>query len=1091
MNPDVIVHTAQAVQTFTSDEFPVPFGLGPHARVQLPYADAPVIVGHLNWHGDDLVFEPSGVEEIIHSHAQPRPAPPPPPPAPATETETDEDEDGDEKTAATVPPVPPPPPPRPPPPEYKHSQLLSRAALRPEDYLTVREHCRIEMGPLDGDGQHLHVRSKAVAGFRDVERKAGPQRRRSTAGTVAKLALLALLLFLVAAAAVGGWMLTGKRVSLEFAPAPDHSELSGGLLRPSLGGRFLLRPGDYRVTAELAGHHPIDEPITVSNTAEQVFHFDFRPLPGLVDIRTEPEVRAPLRVDGEDRGRVPARELALEIGDYEIAVAPERYLPAATNIAVEGYGRTQQVVLALTPRWADITVNSPVGATVLADGDVRGEAPLTFELFEGEHELVFTKPLFRPHRRTIEVVANTPMTLPAVELVPSPGVVKLSAEPAGAKVTVDETYRGDAPLEFEVDANEAHTLRVFKLGYSSATVAVRLGPEETTNIVVKLEPQTGVIRISVDPSDADLFVNGTPRGRAEGAKVLPALPQELELRREGFEPFEKTMTPTPGFEQELTVALRPVRPPAGSGPTPGTGPAVANPESYATADKYTFHKIRPGAYTMGSGRSEQGAPLQRDAARHRAQTPFLPRRNRSDRGPVPPVRRGPRQRRLGRQRAQRPPATGGEPKLGAGRRLLQLAEPAGGTPARLPQGRRGPRPRRAGRHRLPPAHRSRMGVLRPLQGPRRHHPQVSLGRPLPAQPRQRQLRGQRGREHRRQPPRRPHRRPYRERPGRAVSGQRAQTARPRRQRLRMVQRRLPDPPAPAVRRRWIPSGSGRATCTSSAARPGATPASATSAACTAATGPTDSPISASEWPATWSDGRPRLRLPPGGLEFSLRVPIGEDMPAHPADHHTECDGYYARGPGPPGGRRDSSKPVVQPRRRRGRNHRWPPNRRGAPEGRRGQGPGTAWVQHVSPPPPGLSWCGRFPVVPPPPFGGAAPPATVSPPSGRPWNSGLRVPIGEDMPAHPADHHTECDGYYARGPGPPGGRRDRQAGGAAPPKAWAEPPAAPQPPWSPGGAAGTGACWEAGISAPLRATTETRPSSQAHCGIVLHNSVRTV
>lgn len=592
----ISITTPSGTQSFNADAFPISIGLGKHAEVNLPLQGNPVILGHLILREEELLFEPSGVEEAIHSELR---GGPPPEPAPEPEAAADSPpEDAPTESGEDAPP----PPPKPAAPaDYKHAQMLTSTSLHAGNYFTFRDHCRVDINR-KGDEWALNIESKVVSGMRDVQRHAGPTRRRGI-GLLGKLLLLILLLGLIIAGGVGWWLLSSKRVSMAFDPPVEQHELSGGLLRPKVADRYLLRKGTYHVRASLEGHHDIDTALVVSNPAEQVFSYTFRPLPGVITIETDPvSADAPVFINDTASGKAPLANHELELGDYTIAVKPSRYLHETTNLVVEGYGKAQTLRIPLTPRWADITITQPAGATVLADNKVVGETPLTFELFEGPHQLVLTKPLFRPYETSIEVVANQPMTLPPVTLIPSPGTVKIAAEPLGAKVMLDDTYKGDAPLDVEIDANEPHAIRVFKLGYESRSLNVRLGPEETTNVVVKLKPLTGVIRITVDPTDADLFINGSPRGRAEGSKVLPALVQTLELRREGYHPFSKSMTPTPGFEQVLKVALKPVRPAGTATPKAPQG----NPEQYKTTAGPAFRRIRPGAYTMGSSRSSQG-----------------------------------------------------------------------------------------------------------------------------------------------------------------------------------------------------------------------------------------------------------------------------------------------------------------------------------------------------------------------------------------------------------------------------------------------------------------------------------------------------
>ena len=53
------------------------------------------------------------------------------------------------------------------------------------------------------------------------------------------------------------YVFTARSVAVSVKPFHDELSLSGGLVI-KLGGRYLLRPGDYQVQASAAGYQPLD-----------------------------------------------------------------------------------------------------------------------------------------------------------------------------------------------------------------------------------------------------------------------------------------------------------------------------------------------------------------------------------------------------------------------------------------------------------------------------------------------------------------------------------------------------------------------------------------------------------------------------------------------------------------------------------------------------------------------------------------------------------------------------------------------------------------------------------------------------------------
>ena len=73
-----------------------------------------------------------------------------------------------------------------------------------------------------------------------------------------------------------------------------------GLALP-FGDRYLLRPGDYTVSASAQGYHPLATTVTVDDQDSQVLKLELQLLPGLVSFDSLPE-GASIQIDGETVG---------------------------------------------------------------------------------------------------------------------------------------------------------------------------------------------------------------------------------------------------------------------------------------------------------------------------------------------------------------------------------------------------------------------------------------------------------------------------------------------------------------------------------------------------------------------------------------------------------------------------------------------------------------------------------------------------------------------------------------------------------------------------------------------------------------------
>jgi formylglycine-generating enzyme required for sulfatase activity len=230
------------------------------------------------------------------------------------------------------------------------------------------------------------------------------------------------------------------------------------------------------------------------------------------------------------------------------------------------------------------------------EGKVLGVTPLTAELIAGSRRIELGLAGYKPTSRSLVVVAGEAQKLPLVRLAPSDGNLLLSSEPAGAAVTVDGRWRGETPLDVFLAPGRAHTVQVSKVGYAPETLELELGAGESRQLAVTLGALLGELAVEVRPADAELYVDGTHRGRASQRLELPASEHAVEIRREGFETWSGRVTIRPDFRQTLEVELQ--------RPAPVEPPALA--EVVQSPEGHELRLVRGGRFRMGASRREPG-----------------------------------------------------------------------------------------------------------------------------------------------------------------------------------------------------------------------------------------------------------------------------------------------------------------------------------------------------------------------------------------------------------------------------------------------------------------------------------------------------
>jgi formylglycine-generating enzyme required for sulfatase activity len=405
------------------------------------------------------------------------------------------------------------------------------------------------------------------------------------AGIVALL-LLSYLLF------------SARSIKFDVQPAePDELSIRGGWFAVPFGDRILMREGSYVVHVKKDGYYDVDQALLVDETPSRTVLIELRKLPGHLTVTTDPMVEALVTVDDTQIGKAPFGPIELEPGSHSVAVTAEGYLPFADTLAIPGLGRHQQLNVQLVPRWANVDIaTDPSGAIIYKGVDQLGQTPATLQLMEGSHTLSVVLEDFKAWDGTVDTRPNEHQTLPLIRLEPANAELQVNTIPRGANVTVNGHYRGQSPIRIALSPDINYDIGLSKAGYGSVVRQVRLTAAAAEAITVDLTARVGDVRIEVQPGDAIVYVDGQSRGSGSMSLKLPSAPHQLEVRRDGFQTFSRSVTPRPGYPQTIQVRL------------------LSNEEVLArsaanvitNSQGQALVRIEPGGFSMGSSRSEQG-----------------------------------------------------------------------------------------------------------------------------------------------------------------------------------------------------------------------------------------------------------------------------------------------------------------------------------------------------------------------------------------------------------------------------------------------------------------------------------------------------
>jgi formylglycine-generating enzyme required for sulfatase activity len=175
--------------------------------------------------------------------------------------------------------------------------------------------------------------------------------------------------------------------------------------------------------------------------------------------------------------------------------------------------------------------------------------------------------------------------------------LSVRSAPAGAEVTIAGTHRGRAPLAVELPAGIAYAVVVSLPGYATWTQEVFATAGRTLSADARLTPVFARVKVAGEPADAELLIDGAPRGQTPQSLNLPAVEHRIEVRKAGFVSFEGIITPVPELERTVLYHLTPS----------DRGRALLESAPLIRSQTgYLLRLVPPGTFQMGSERREQG-----------------------------------------------------------------------------------------------------------------------------------------------------------------------------------------------------------------------------------------------------------------------------------------------------------------------------------------------------------------------------------------------------------------------------------------------------------------------------------------------------
>jgi len=426
--------------------------------------------------------------------------------------------------------------------------------------------------------------------------------------------LIATLLCI--AAGLLWFLLTARSVELKPSPPTATINVSGGLSF-HIGGRYLMRPGAFQLQLSAPGYFDLEQELLVSEDAQQSYPLALDKMPGHLTINAHPEtVQISLQNATQEslQGETPTTLQDIPPGSYTLQAQAERYFAQSLDIDVEGMDITQQLAIDLQPAWGQVQINSePAGAQVLVNSSVQGITPLQVDILQSGEPVSLKLPGYKEWQQTLSVPAGEQREWPLIELQAADGILLFSSQPSGAGITLNGNYLGTSPLKIELPPGKPQQLQLYLDGYYPATHSLNIASGEQRELKITLKAKLGKLKISAQPSDARLYIDGVAKGKANQSLKLLARPHRIEIRKKGYTSHFATLTPQPGVERTLRVKLK----------TEAQTRSASIPATITAPSGQKLKLFRPNTtFTLGASRREQGRRANEILRKVKLQRPF-------------------------------------------------------------------------------------------------------------------------------------------------------------------------------------------------------------------------------------------------------------------------------------------------------------------------------------------------------------------------------------------------------------------------------------------------------------------------------------
>ena len=211
--------------------------------------------------------------------------------------------------------------------------------------------------------------------------------------------------------------------------------------------------------------------------------------------------------NGKNLGTTPIRLPEEAPGSHSFTFSANGYRRQTLELNLVG-GSPARLEAKLVSSSASVHVTSePAGANILVNGFDRGTTPADLsDIPEGEASIVISYPGYRKFTSSLRASAGDQLTLHA-RLEPLPSSLKIVTVPSGARIYIDNVFKGESPLDIPEIAAGSYRVRADLAGYDSQARTLTVGIDHNVTEEFKLVPNVGILRLSTTPAGVTVLID--------------------------------------------------------------------------------------------------------------------------------------------------------------------------------------------------------------------------------------------------------------------------------------------------------------------------------------------------------------------------------------------------------------------------------------------------------------------------------------------------------------------------------------------------------------------------------------------------------